>query len=199
MTTATTTTMNFSAAKKAAAPSIVSPSMKKINLKNSDGQILVDAHVFEWLQNDERLKSLNLIENLRLHSSSCAVFQKTRKVVKGQYATETIYLHKLIAEKFLPKTDSKAMLAGMISENKLDCRLENLIWRDRATASRLRKTTGKSGYIGVYQESRRFRAVISHNGRAIHIGMYDTAREAAGAYNKYSKELYGAEAKLNKL
>jgi hypothetical protein len=37
------------------------------------------------------------------------------------------------------------------------------------------------------------------NGKARHIGMYDTAEEAAAAYNKVSRELFGEEGKINKL
>jgi hypothetical protein len=36
-------------------------------------------------------------------------------------------------------------------------------------------------------------------GKAKHIGMYDTAEEAAIAYNKVSKELFGEEGKINKV
>ena len=49
----------------------------------------------------------------------------------------------------------------------------------------------------MYKESTRYRAVISAKGKSIHIGMFDTAEEAADAYNKKSKEFYGSEGKLN--
>jgi hypothetical protein len=64
-------------------------------------------------------------------------------------------------------------------------------------ASRKRKTSSKAGYTGVYQENNRFRAVISINRKSVHIGMFDTAEEAALAYNKKSKELYGEGGKIN--
>ena len=141
---------------------------------------------------------MDFINNFRQHSSGCAVFQKTRRIEKGRYETETIYLHKLLAEHFLTVDKTpETSLAGMISENKLDCRLQNLTWRSRAEASRLRKSTGKSGFIGVYQESKRYRAVISFQGKAVHIGMFDSAEEAAKAFNKASSEFFGADAKLN--
>ena len=81
--------------------------------------------------------------------------------------------------------------------NKLDCRLENLEWRSRATASRTRRTTSKTGYTGVYEESGKFRAVISVDQQTTHIGVYATAEEAAMAYNKRSRELFGDSGKLN--
>jgi hypothetical protein len=128
------------------------------------------------------------------------VFQKTWKKAEGGFKTETIYLHKLIAEKFLAANKTKVQrLVGAKNGDKLDCRLENLVYRSRATASRMRKTSSNTGFTGVYREHRRFRAVISVAGKAKHIGMYDTAEEAASAYNKVSKEYFGPEGKINKV
>jgi hypothetical protein len=41
--------------------------------------------------------------------------------------------------------------------------------------------------------------MISFERRTIHLGMYDTAEEAAEAYNKKSFELYGSKGKINKI
>jgi len=90
-------------------------------------------------------------------------------------------------------------LVGAKNGDKLDCRVENLIFRSRSVASRQRKTSSSTGFTGVYREHKRFRAVISVNGKARHIGMFDTAEEAAAAYNKVSRELFGEEGKINKL
>ena len=170
----------------------------KIKLKNSPEIVMVDEKVFDYLSNDVYLKSVDLVNNLRRHSSGCAVFQKTSKKEEGGYSTETIYLHKLIAEKFLIDQKSEINdLVGAINGNKLDCRLENICWRSRAIASRKRKTSSKTGYTGVYQENNRFRAVISLNRKSIHIGMFDTAEKAALAYNRKSIELFGKDGKLN--
>lgn len=172
----------------------------KVKLKNADDNVLIDDHVYEWLTSDPYLTKVDFINNLRKHSSGCAVFQKTWKKQDGSYKTETIYLHKLIAEKFL--SDSKSSennLVGAKNGNKLDCRLENLVYRSRAISSRKRKTSSKTGYTGVYKENNRFRAVISINRKSVHIGMFDTAEEAALAYNKKSKEIYGDSGKQNVL
>jgi len=88
---------------------------------------------------------------------------------------------------------------GAKNENKLDCRLENLIYRSRAQASRQRRTTSHTGYTGVYKEGERYRAVISVDGKSIHIGMFSTAEEAAVAYNAMSKKIYGDKGKINKV
>ncbi len=170
----------------------------KVKLKNADNNVLLDDHVYEWLTSDAYLTKIDFINNLRKHSSGCAVFQKTWKKADSSFKTETIYLHKLIAEKFLTSAKSKAIsLVGAKNGNKLDCRLENLIYRSRAEASRKRKTSSKTGYTGVYKENKRYRAVISINQKSVHIGMYDTPEEAALAYNKKSREVFGDKGKLN--
>jgi len=170
----------------------------KIKLKNADDNVIVDDKVYEYLTSDPYLKKVDFINNIRRHSSGCAVFQKTWQKAEGGYKTETIYLHKLIAEKFLADQRSKTKnLVGARNGNKLDCRLENLVWRSRSVASRQRKTSSKVGYTGVYKENNRYRAVISINRKSVHIGMFATAEEAAMAYNKKSKELYGEDGKIN--
>lgn len=170
----------------------------KVKLKNSDDDVLLDDKVYEYLTSDPYLLQVDFMNNLRRHSSGCAVFQKTWKKADGGYKTETIYLHKLIAERFLGNGKSgDSNLVGAKNGNKLDCRLENLIYRSRSIASRKRKTSSRAGYTGVYKENNRYRAVISVNRRSIHIGMFATAEEAALAYNKKSRELYGDDGKIN--
>ena len=170
----------------------------KVKLKNADEHVLLDGNVYEWLTSDPYLSKVDFINNLRRHSSGCAVFQKTWKKNDNTYKTETIYLHKLVAEKYLNQTkSSENNLVGAKNGNKLDCRLENLVYRSRAVSSRKRKTSSKTGYTGVYQENNRYRAVISINGKSVHIGMFDTPEEAALAYNKKSKELFGDSGKIN--
>jgi hypothetical protein len=172
----------------------------KIKLKNSDDNVVVDDHVYEYLTNDPYLAQIKFVDNLRKHSSGCVVFQKTWKKAEGGYKTETIYLHKLLAEKFLAEQRSKIKnLVGAKNGDKLDNRLDNILWRSRSVASRQRKTSSRAGYTGVYQENNRYRAVISINRKSVHLGMYDTPEEAAEAYNKKSRELFGDEGKVNKI
>lgn len=171
----------------------------KIKLKNSDDSVIVDEVVYQYLTTDPYLAKVKFVDSLRKHSSGCCVFQKIKKSADGKsYETETIYLHKLIAEKFKSEERTKEKrLVGCKNGDKLDCRLENIAWRSRAVASRQRKTSGKLGYTGVYKENHRYRAVISINKKSVHLGMYDTPEEAALAYNKKSIELYGADGKVN--
>jgi len=172
----------------------------KVKLKNSDDVALFDEIVYQYLSSDPYLVKVDFLNNIRKHSSGCGVFQKVWKNPDGSYVTETIYLHKLIAEKFLVhQKTSKENLVGAINGNKLDCRLENLAYRSRAQASRQRRTTSHTGYTGVYKEGARFRAVISIDGKSSHIGMFSSAEEAAVAYNAMSKKIYGDKGKINKI
>ncbi len=170
----------------------------RVKLKNAEDHVLLDSEVYEHLVSDPYLVKIDLINNLRKHSSGCAVFQKTWRKASGDYKTETIYLHKFVAEKFLGHLRSdQENLVGAKNGNKLDCRLDNLTYRSRAVASRKRKTSSRVGYTGVYKENNRYRAVISIGRKTIHIGMYGTAEEAALAYNKKSRELFGENGKIN--
>jgi len=67
------------------------------------------------------------------------------------------------------------------------------------TAGQLKQAPGVSGYKGVVQDksSGRWRAKIKANGVVRHLGIYDTAEEAAVAYNWAARELYGEGAILN--
>jgi len=92
---------------------------KKINLRNSNESAVVDDKGYKYLTTDSYLKGIDIVSRLRKHSSGCAVFQRTVKQKKGGYKTETIYLHKLIAEKFLKKRKSrKNNLVGALNGNK---------------------------------------------------------------------------------
>lgn len=172
----------------------------KIKLSNREAFVLIDDVVYEWLSNDLHFQEIGLLDHLRMHSSGCVVFQKVWRRNDGSYRTETIYLHRLIAERFLAsqKTREKPLVSS-VNGDKLDCRLENLTFRARSTASRLRKTYNLTGYTGVYPERNRFRAIISINGQQVHLGMFDTPEEAAAAYNRASREHLGEEGKINNI
>ncbi|GAA5220724.1 AP2/ERF family transcription factor [Membranihabitans marinus] len=171
----------------------------KINLINSDKFVLLDGEIYEKLLDDEYLVKIHFFDNLRLHSSGCSVFQKSWRTSTGSYKVETIYPHRLIAERFLKNNNVSNTLVGAKNGNKLDCRLANLEWRNRSRASRFRKVNNESGYKGVYKEREKFRAIIYLQGKAVHIGMFKTAEEAARAYNEIAFEKLGSNAKLNKI
>lgn len=51
--------------------------------------------------------------------------------------------------------------------------------------------------VGYFSRDAKWRAYIQINGKAKHIGLFETEKEAAIAYNKVAVELHGEFAKLN--
>jgi len=160
---------------------------------------MVDDSVYTYILSDEYLRKIQFVENLRRHSSGYAFFQKNWRQEDKNYVCETIYLHKIIAEKFVPKPkSSKRLFVKFINGNPLDCRIENLEWTQLSNVVRnTNKTENKLGYRGVVQDRKKFRAVIYKDRKPINLGSYYTAEEAAEAYNQKSIELFGSTRSLN--
>ncbi|MEN7548412.1 Pathogenesis-related transcriptional factor and ERF protein [Rapidithrix thailandica] len=173
----------------------------KIKLKNADKHVIISDEAFEFIDKSEYLTSINFLENLRLHSSGYVFYQKNYPF-KGGYKNVTIYLHKLIADKFVEKPESdKRLFVRIINGNALDCRTKNLDW---ATMSDLRrnqkKHNNKTGYRGVVKVSKStYRAVLYTSKERYDLGVFNSAEEAAKAYNEKSQELFGDTKSLNKV
>ncbi|MFC2176665.1 HNH endonuclease [Bacteroidota bacterium] len=171
----------------------------KVKLKNRENMFVVmDQKIYDDIQENEHLMSLNFLDNLRAHSNGYAVYQRCITTKNGP-VYETIYLHKYIANKFVKKekTDKK-LFVRFIDGDVLNARVENLEWVTMNVLRRQMKNfKSKTGYRGVTKEKNRFRAVIYHERKAINLGFFDTAEEAAKAYNKKSKELFGETGSLN--
>jgi hypothetical protein len=165
--------------------------------------VIVDFDIYEKLAQNEYLASIGFLKSLRLHSGGYAVFQKGWRKCDGSYKIETIYLHKLIGEKYLPKPENPEnhkLVINLKNGNKLDCRLENLEWVNMSVTARRSRVQNKSGYRGVYREKNGcFRATIYINKKRVHIGMFKTAEEAAKAYEKYALENFGEIPKKAKI
>ncbi len=175
----------------------------KISLKNSDKKALLDEKVFNDLYNDEYLRQINFFENLREHSNGYVFFQKNWKPEERnmKFANETIYLHKLICDRYIPKPDDKTRWFVRFKNGiPHDCRLSNLEW---STFSQLVRNTKKvknsTGYRGVVKQGKKYYAYIYVNRKGISLGAYETPEEAAYAYNKKSIELFGHTSSLNQL
>lgn len=173
----------------------------KVKFKNrEDKYAVLDDHVHAEIEKDKYLASVKFLENLRAHSNGYGVFQRCITTKKGP-VYETIYLHKYIAEKFVdkPKSDKK-LFVRFIDGDVLNCQLDNLEWVTMNTLRRqMTNFKSKTGYRGVTKEKNRYRAVIYHERKAHNLGFFDTAEEAAKAYNKKSTELFGETGSLNKI
>lgn len=161
----------------------------RIKLKNVDAYAIIDGDSYEYIYNEPAFKELGVLENLRRHATSGApVFQKWLRKSNGEKYQETLYLHKMIAEKFLPKTDDEQRYVMHINRNHLDCRKENLTWVTYGQKARLTKNPTQTGYRGVSKDRDKYRATIFMEGKYVRLGSFDTPEEAAQAYNDAAKE-----------
>jgi hypothetical protein len=171
-----------------------------IKLKNSDKHVSLCSRGMEHLQLNTYFQKIKLQENLRVHSAGYAVFARNIPQEGGSYKNETIYLHKYLGEKFVPKPPSKQRLfVSFKNNNPLDCSIDNLQW---TTMSMLRRNqsrnSNKTGYRGVAKMGKRYIAFIYDGNKRIELGSYTNAEDAAAAYNKKSIELFGETKGLNK-
>jgi hypothetical protein len=109
----------------------------------------------------------------------------------------TVYLHRLI----MNAPDGK--FVDHINRDVLDNRKENLRLCNNQQNCCNRMRTNSSGYKGVFKRREkkytrdRYRAYINLDGKRVNLGTFDTAEEAALAYNKKAIELHGKFASLN--
>lgn len=107
--------------------------------------------------------------------------------------------HRLIMEKHLGRYLLKNEEVDHINKNKLDNRIENLRLCT-PTENNMNRGISKnntSGYKGVRQIGEKWEARIGYKYRLISIGRYRTSEEAAIAYDRKAKELFGDFAYLN--
>jgi len=86
-----------------------------------------------------------------------------------------------------------------VNGDKLDNRKSNIRLCSQSQNAKNQKlrVDSKTGYKGVCEQSNKYRARIKHNYRQIELGIFDTAKEAAKAYNKAAKKYHGEYARLN--
>lgn len=92
-----------------------------------------------------------------------------------------------------------------INGNGLDNRRSNLRLATRSqnqAACRNNQKRGASGYRGVFISTSRLKkpkwfSAISHNGKQIYLGFFDNPADAANAYDKAARKLFGEFAQTN--
>jgi hypothetical protein len=174
----------------------------KVSLRNcKDEEVLISEETYHLITESPLYAPKKMVENLRKHSNGYAFYQKNHPQKDGSYVNETLYLHKIMADHFLGDPESEEHKYVMFKNgNKLDCRLENLCWATRSEITRnTKKHHSKSGFRGVYREGDRYRATLYNRAERIDIGFFQTAEEAAMAYNKKSMEIFGRTRSLNKI
>jgi len=115
--------------------------------------------------------------------------------VKTVVNYETIILHRFIMNA------KKGQQLDHVNGDTLDNRKENLRFcsTSQNLANRKRFINNRSGYKGVDWRpiEKKFRARLSINKRAIHLGYFSDPKDAAFAYDRAAKEYFGSFARIN--
>lgn len=92
----------------------------ELDLKNSQDKCLLSKQTYQMILEDEYLKKINLLNELKLHSKGYVVYQK-----REGSTINTIYLSKVIID-ILGLSSKEGKQLKFINKNKLDYRLENI-------------------------------------------------------------------------
>jgi hypothetical protein len=102
------------------------------------------------------------------------------------------YLHRFIME------PSKAQFVDHINHNPLDNKRSNLrVCSMRQNNTNVRAKNKHGRFKGVEPKGSRWHARITINRKTVHLGTYDTPKEAALAYNRAASKANGKFACLN--
>jgi len=108
---------------------------------------------------------------------------------------ETIFMHRYIT------MAASVYQVDHINRNRLDNRFENLrvITPEKNYYSRAKQSNNTSGYKGVaFDKSRnKYMATITKGRKQHNLGRFNTAKEAAIAYNAAAQQFFGEYAYLN--
>lgn len=85
-----------------------------------------------------------------------------------------------------------------LNNQKINLRICTNDQNQRNSKKQVNNTSGFKGVI-VNKTTKKFQAQIRSNSRKIHLGYFNTAKEAAKAYNIAAKKLHGEFASLNNI
>ena len=114
------------------------------------------------------------------------------------YVTVRVFDRRIMVHRIIYKMDTgeEPEQVDHIDQVKSNNRISNL--RASTHQQNQQNRSGWSeGYKGVYPSGKRYKAVISVDGKATHIGTYDTEEIAAKAYDEEALRLFGEFANLN--
>lgn len=110
---------------------------------------------------------------------------------------KSMYLHRFLMADQLTE---EMKFVDHINGDSLDNRRENLRVCSRVENNRNRKRPS-GRYKGIVKRKdtggNKWRAIVNIDGKQVYFGQYDTPEEAARAYDKAAKELFGEFANLN--
>jgi len=158
--------------------------MKEIKLPQ-DKICLVDDEDFELLSN----KKWHILKGKN------TVYVQTHSKINGKDTKD--YMHRIIMK--LDKYDKRQV--DHTDGNGLNNQKSNLriCTSSQNTGNSKKQSNNTSGYKGVFyhKHSKKYQVQIMKNGKLTACGYFKTKEEAALAYDKKAKELFGEFAKLN--
>jgi hypothetical protein len=127
--------------------------------------------------------------------------------VSGSYQGKQQYLHRVVLSRVIGRELVKGEYSDHINRNRLDNRRENLrvVTNRQNLLNRELQDNNTSGYRGVWYYKgqahknikKRWAAEIKIVGKRKFLGFYETAKEAAQAYDNAARESNGEFARLN--
>lgn len=153
-----------------------------ITLKKYNTTVIIDTHMFYSIVNKYPLSKWTI----------CNGYACINTQINGRIYTKK-YLHRIV-------TNEKYRMVDHINNDRFDNRLINLRETDHSKNKMNSKPHLDRKYKGV-QKSRHgnYKAVIVNKGKHIYIGSFNTQEEAALAYNKKSKLLFGEYSRINNI
>lgn len=171
-----------------------------------------DTHPIESYRTYERIyqiSNLGRVKSIQYYKRKGKIekilkFKKARGYHSVRIPTNTrgknTYISHLVAKAFL-LNPNKLKYIDHIDRNTYNNCVSNLRWCSfqENLGNRGISKHNKSGYKGVHFSSGKWVAQICCNKKTYYLGFFNTSEEAALAYNKKSKELFGEFAYINKL
>jgi hypothetical protein len=76
-----------------------------------------------------------------------------------------------------------------LDQNSLNDCPSNLVDGGRSWNGRNKTVESKAGHRGVVKINNKWRAAYTHNGKTVYVGRFDSAEEAAAAYERARQQL----------
>ena len=161
--------------------------MHRIKLSNMNKYALVDDEDYPLLKRHNRRRCTNK-SSKTYYAATCM-------------ANTQIKMHHFIVGKV-----RTMMVIDHINRNGLDNRKENLrvvTWSENSiNKGGMKRRNSSSKYRGVgldksYKKRKKWKAYIRKGAKCLHLGLFDNEINAAKAYDKMAKELFGGHCFLN--
>lgn len=158
---------------------------------NEDGIAVIKTKTGESALVDSDIWNQLMLYNWQLHKK----YAETSK--NGGKQT----MHSMVMFIKTGKTSDNKNPIDHINGNRLDNRYSNLRFTTASSnnQNKPKRANCSTGYIGVYKKKDKFYSQVTKDGKTHHLGTFDTALQAAGAYIEKAFELFGDEASLNEI